>query len=458
MGALCFILGAAKLGCAVAPAEKELKSSEIKRLIELYQPSAALVPELIEFQDQSSAVFSHASWAATLQTRAAEGRSPTHEAIVMDGEENALFVLTSGTTGCPKSVLVSVHRLQQMAQSVVSPEMSMVYFGSPAWISFSAMFTSTLSVKGTLILGQLYNKDLYFSALLRHKPSYCFFWPEVIVDFVNEDTETQESVASFCKNLSYGGAKTPIPSLIKLLSALPNTNIKQFYASSETGVVASLGEEEHQKVRENPSDAEAIRRLGSAGVPISYKIRVVGEGTTVPLPTGEVGSIQCEFSFDGYLRNPEKTAEKVTEDGWFITGDLGYLDEDGFLFLSGRDSETIVLINGANVTCSEVENCISELKGVVEVAVAPVTADDGSNEVGAFVCIAQKGAIPTVADVRAHCKSRLGQEKFQPTHVFLLDKRLPRNNNGKCLKQCLAAMVTRPRKLVASRLSSAQAA
>merc|ERR1712050_306199 len=103
------------------------------------------------------------------------------------------------------------------------------------------------------------------------------------------------------------------------------------------------------------------------------------------------------------------TAAKWTGDGWFISGDLGRLDEDGYLYLDGRDSETIVLLSGDNVYPNEVESAIAELPDVIEVAVAKVVAGESAiSEVGAFVRVTEEAQV-TVQDVKEQCRRSLGQ-------------------------------------------------
>merc|ERR1711972_735458 len=150
-----------------------------------------------------------------------------------------------------------------------------------------------------------------------------------------------------------------------------------------------------------------------------------------PTSAGVTGSIQLyptsSGGFKGYYKNPEATAAKWTTDGWFITGDLGRLDEDGYLFLDGRDSETIVLLSGDNVYPNEVESVIAELPGVIEVAVVKVVADDSAiSEVGAFVRVADDVEL-SISDVKEQCSKRLGQTWTHPTHIFIQTEKLPRN-------------------------------
>merc|ERR1712151_925895 len=106
-----------------------------------------------------------------------------------------------------------------------------------------------------------------------------------------------------------------------------------------------------------------------------------------------------------------------------ILGDLGRLDEDGYLYIEGRDSETIVLLSGDNVYPNEVESVIAELPGVVEVAVVRVAGD----------------AELSTSDVKDQCSKRLGQTWTHPTHIFIQTEKLPRNTNGKCMKSLLSS-------------------
>jgi len=363
----------------------------------------------------------------------------------------ALMLLTSGTTGMPKSVVTPASTLRLLASkgdvldpgSATSSPGVVVYFGSPAWVSYSMSCLKAFAARAELVLGQGYVKELYFDAVMRHTPSYLFFWPEVVVDFAVLPAEQQRRVASFAKELKYGGARTPSAALLKLLRALPDTAVTQGYGSSELLPIARLSAEDHADARDG--DARALRRLESAGRS-ACEVRVVDEqGEHVPV--GVVGSVQAYPSassscFTEYYKNPAATAAKWTADGWYVTGDLGHLDEDGYLYLDGRDSETIVLLSGDNVYPNEVEAVIAELPGVVEVAVVRVVAGDAAvSEVGAFVRVVEDAEL-SEADVREQCHRRLGQTWSHPTHIFVQTEKLPRNRNGKCMKPLLSAQAS----------------
>jgi len=227
---------------------------------------------------------------------------------------------------------------------------------------------------------------------------------------------------------------------VKLIQALPKTSITQGYGASEALKLARLSPEDHAAVLRDPHNEVSLRRLQTAGKCLS-DIRVVDDDDK-PVPRDIIGRLQVypdpTHTFTEYYRNPEATAAKFTSDGWLILGDMGWLDEDGYLHVEGRDSETIVLLSGDNVYPNEIESVLAELPGVVEVAVTKVVAGEAAiSEVGAFVRV-QEGVSLTVDDVLQKCHKRLGQTWSHPTHIFIQTEKLPRNKNGKCLKAALS--------------------
>src|SRR5690606_19028317 len=133
----------------------------------------------------------------------------------------------------------------------------------------------------------------------------------------------------------------------------------------------------------------------------------------------------------GYLNKPEATAEAIV-DGWFDTGDIARIDEDGFVYIVDR-AKDMVLRGGENVYCSEVEAAIYALDGVAEVAVFGVPDERLGEEVAAAVVLAP-GASMDADGLRALLTERLAKHKH-PAHVWFLDEPLPRNANGKFVKR-----------------------
>jgi malonyl-CoA/methylmalonyl-CoA synthetase len=203
--------------------------------------------------------------------------------------------------------------------------------------------------------------------------------------------------------------------------------ILERYGMTETGMNAS-----------NPYDGE--RRPGTVGFPLpDVALRVVGEGSGEPLPAGEIGVIEVKGPnvCAGYWRNPEKTAQAFRPDGFFVTGDLGVLDADGYLTIVGRDKD-LIITGGLNVYPKEVEAEIDALAGVVESAVIGLPHPDFGEAVTAVVAVGGAGEGDlTEAAVIAAIGHRLARFKQPKRVLFVAD--LPRNAMGKVQKAALRA-------------------
>merc|ERR1740129_1241846 len=228
-----------------------------------------------------------------------------------------------------------------------------------------------------------------------------------------------------------------------MVRALPTTQIVQGYGSSEALSLSALSAQDHAAVRCDLPEEAALRRLSSAGKCLAT-IRIVDQENR-PVPVGEIGFVHVlpgpTPTFEGYYKNTKATEDKFSDDGWLILGDLGRLDGDGYLYIEGRDSETIVLLSGDNVYPNEVEAVIAELPGVVEVAVVKVAVESAIAEVGAFIRT-EPGSGLSEERVRHQCETSLGQTWTHPKHIFLRTEKLPRNRNGKCLKAQLTALAS----------------
>lgn len=176
-----------------------------------------------------------------------------------------------------------------------------------------------------------------------------------------------------------------------------------------------------------------VDKPNSAGIvmPI-FEVKIVDpEGNALPL--GEAGEVCVRGAqvIKGYLNRPEATAETIV-DGWLHTGDIGYLDENNFIYLVDR-AKDMVLRGGENVYCSEVETALFKHDAVAECAVFAVPDERLGEEVGAAIFPAQDTS-PTAADIRDFCKDYLAAFKI-PRYIWILDKPLPRNASGKFVKK-----------------------
>ncbi|MDB5945728.1 MAG: long-chain-fatty-acid--CoA ligase (Long-chain acyl-CoA synthetase)-like protein [Ramlibacter sp.] len=201
--------------------------------------------------------------------------------------------------------------------------------------------------------------------------------------------------------------------------------ILERYGMSETVMLTS-----------NPYDAkQGERRGGTVGFPLPGVGLCVRGDEGKDMAEGEIGGIQVKGPnvFKGYWRMPEKTREEFTADGWFKTGDVGKIDELGYVHIVGR-SKDLIISGGYNVYPAEIEGYINEMPGVAERALVGVPHPD-FGEVGVAVVIAKPGARIDAADIVAGLKSRLANFKI-PKRCFVVDE-LPRNTMGKVQKNLL---------------------
>jgi fatty-acyl-CoA synthase len=221
----------------------------------------------------------------------------------------------------------------------------------------------------------------------------------------------------------YGASPMPVEILQELARRLPDVQLFNLYGQTEMAPVATLLRPEDQ-----------LRKPGSAGhAALNVETRIVDDEDN-ELPPGEIGEIvhRSPHAMTGYYEAPEKTADAFRS-GWFHSGDLGRIDEDGFLFVVDRKKD-MVKSGGENVASREVEECIYEHPAVEEVAVFGIPDERWIEAVTAAVVL-RKDAQATEDDLRAHCKDRLAGYK-RPKHIFFLDA-LPKNASGKIVKRDL---------------------
>ena len=235
------------------------------------------------------------------------------------------------------------------------------------------------------------------------------------------------------KTYTYGAAPMPPPLLRAAMEAWPDTDFLQVYGLTEVaGVVTHLMPDEHRSAIPDGHP----ERLVSAGRAIpGVEVRIVDPGTLEDVATGEPGEIwlRTPQRFQGYLNKPEATAEVVTEDGWFRSGDLGRLDADGYLFVEDRLKDMIIS-GGENIYSPEVERVLAEHPAVMEVAIIGVPDDRWGESVKAVVSF-HEGASATEEELIAFCREHLAHFKC-PRSIDVLEM-LPRNPTGKILKRDL---------------------
>ena len=236
-------------------------------------------------------------------------------------------------------------------------------------------------------------------------------------DFKSRDTSSLKTIG--------GGGAAMQPDLVgKVPENMPGTRPNTGYGMTETsGLISAVALEFFM---------DRPKSVGPTVPTVEAKC-VDGDGNA--LGPNEVGELVVRGApiIKGYLNRPEATAETIV-DGWLHTGDVAYIDDDGFIFLVDR-AKDMVLRGGENIYCAEVENALFSFDGVAEAAVFSVPDDRLGEEVGAAI-YQEPGRSVDAEALRAHCKTVLAPFKV-PRYIWLVEEALPRNANGKFVKRAL---------------------
>ncbi|MDP3138576.1 MAG: malonyl-CoA synthase [Burkholderiaceae bacterium] len=353
--------------------------------------------------------------------------SDRHEMAHKSADDLAAILYTSGTTGRSKGAMLTHGNL--LSNAVVLKD----YWGwRPGDVLIHAL--PIFHVHGLFVAlhGALLNgsKMLWLGKFDPHRvvrmlPEATVFMgvPTLYVRLLQEPGLDRHAARHM--RLFIAGSAPLLIDTFKEWADRTGHTILERYGMSETAMLTS-----------NPYDAGDGERLGgTVGFPLpGVSLRVCDdEGRTVP--TGEIGGIQVKGPnvFKGYWRMPEKTREEFTEDGFFKTGDVGRIDELGYVTIVGR-SKDLIISGGYNVYPAEIEGYLNEMSGVAESAVVGVPHPD-FGEVGVAVLTARPGAKLDGEKILAELKARLANFK-SPKRGFVVAE-LPRNTMGKVQKNLL---------------------
>jgi long-chain acyl-CoA synthetase len=353
------------------------------------------------------------------------GLFPVHTRVERADDDDAVVLYTSGTTGQPKGAELTHANLTRNAAltagTLINSGTDDVIMGClPLFHVFGLTcgLNATITSGATLTLLPRFDAGHALDVIARDRVTVFEGVPTMYAAMLHHPGSADADTSSLRTCIS-GGAAMPV----EILHSFERTFgcvILEGYGLSETSPVASF----------NHPNAE--RKPGSIGTPvIGVEMRVVGpDGAS--LGVGEVGEIAIRGHnvMKGYWRKPEATAEAIP-DGWFRTGDLARVDEDGYFFIVDRKKELIIR-GGYNVYPREIEEVLYEHPAVAEAAVVGIPHDSLGEEVGAAVAL-KPGATATPDELRAHVKDRVAAYKY-PRQVWLVDE-LPKGPTGKILRR-----------------------
>lgn len=352
------------------------------------------------------------------------GLAPDFDTAVMQDDDIAVILYTSGTTGRSKGAMLSHRNLSSNAQHLVQiwgwSDQDVLLHALPVYHVhglFVALHCALLS-SATQIFLPGFDADRIVRCLPR--TTVLMGVPTFYTRLLKHPGFTP----AVCSNvrLFISGSAPLLAETFQEFEARTGHRILERYGMTETGMLVS-----------NPLVGERV--AGTVGYPLPEVETRILDAEGKPVKTGEVGVLEVRGPnvFRGYWQMPEKTAQEIKPDGFFVTGDLACQEDDGRITLVGRNKD-MVISGGLNIYPIEIETCINEIPGVVESAIIGVPHDDFGEGVVAVVVTDKKTPV-SESQVYAYLASRIARFK-QPKKILFVDD-LPRNTMGKVQKNLL---------------------
>jgi acyl-CoA synthetase (AMP-forming)/AMP-acid ligase II len=342
----------------------------------------------------------------------------------IDAHAPALLMYTSGTTGLPKGALLSHANLLHAAGAVIGAHAltaeDRVLSSLPLY-HVNGQCIATISpfvAGGSIVLPRRFSVSQWWPLVERYRPTWLNMVPTIISYLLNgpEPTVAQRDA---CGGIRFGRSAS---------SPLPPEQHKAFEERFGVSVIEAMGLTECASVAfANPLD-RARRKYGSPGLPLGLEARVVAPDGS-PLAQGTAGEIQLRGAnvMLGYYKAPELTEAAIDRDGWLATGDLGYRDDDGFYFITGRLKELIIK-GGENIAPREIDEALLKHPAVLEAAAVGIPDAHYGQEILACVVLKADSECSETM-LREHCMRELGRYKT-PKILRFVDE-LPKGASGK---------------------------
>ena len=436
-----------KVGCAVVPINFRLHPNEFAYVIDHSQAEGLITsPEFSGAVVEMTEKIPHCRHLVSLKPGfkghlsyddLMMGQPVTFRDYEAAPDDVAWLFYTSGTTGRSKGAMLTHRNLMAMSMCFYAGMCSgptdheAVLHAAPLSHGSGLYALPNVGVAATNVIlpEKSFDADTVLSAIEEHHITNMFVAPtmlKLVVDAPRLNSYDLSSMRSFI----YGGGPMMVDDLIKAMERLGD-RLVQLYGQGESPMtITYLSHHDHVLA----GDEDQTKRLASAGRPhVNLEVRIVDEHDN-ELSAGQMGEIvtRSDLVMKGYWRDAEATAASL-KNGWLHSGDMGYLDERGYLFLMDR-SKDMIISGGENIYPREIEEVIVTMAGIREVAVIGVPDPKWGEAVHAVVSL-EPGACVTADEIIECCRDNIASYK-KPKSVEFVDE-LPKNNYGKIVKKDL---------------------
>jgi acyl-CoA synthetase (AMP-forming)/AMP-acid ligase II len=430
--AVIALFGAALAGVPYCPLNYRLADTDLAGLLGRIAPALVIGDE--ERVTRIASEQGHTVQARELFTLQTQEVSPSLDRVYDEGDGIAIQLFTSGTTAAPKAAILRHSNLLGYILGTVEfaaadEDDAALTVVPPYHIAGISALMSSIYANRKIVMLPSFSPEGWLQLVQGEKVTNAFVVPTMLGRIIEAMDKNPDADVSSLRAMAYGGGKMPLEVIQKALARFPHAGFTNAYGLTETSsTIALLGPEDHRAAL--ASDDDKVRaRLTSLGMPIpTVEVEIRDEDGKV-LGANEPGEI--------YVRGEQVSGEyrersALDADGWFPTRDAGFIDEDGYLFLSGRADDVIVR-GGENMSPGEIEDVLLTHPAVADACACAVPSVEWGEAVGIAVVVREGHGTPSESELKELIRSRLRSSRV-PDRMRFVDE-LPYNEMGKLLRR-----------------------